>query len=138
MKPQREGGGNNIYNEGTILLPSPPCLPHLPLLSSFTNQENLDLKKALETMTPEQLSAHILMDRIRPPAISTHVLRDGKLGTMNAVYELGIYGGFLANKDRYESHLPLPPTPLPLPSLSPPSHLPLTSLSPPSIWLMRV
>jgi hypothetical protein len=52
-------------------------------------------------MTPEELSAHILMDRIRPPAISTHVLRDGKLGTMNAVYELGIFGGFISNADKY-------------------------------------
>eukprot|EP00026_Physarum_polycephalum_P008560 Phypoly_transcript_08648.p1 GENE.Phypoly_transcript_08648~~Phypoly_transcript_08648.p1 ORF type:complete len:467 (+),score=77.63 Phypoly_transcript_08648:80-1480(+) len=78
MKPQREGGGNNIYNE--------------------------DMKKALETMTPEELSAYILMDRIRPPAISTHVMREGKLGTMQAVYELGIYGGFLADNDKiYEN-----------------------------------
>jgi glutathione synthase len=41
LKPQREGGGNNLYGE--------------------------EMVHALTTMTPSELSAFILMDRIRPP-----------------------------------------------------------------------
>jgi hypothetical protein len=41
LKPQREGGGNNLYGE--------------------------EMVTALRTMGPEERSAYILMDRIRPP-----------------------------------------------------------------------
>lgn len=42
MKPQREGGGNNIYG--------------------------VDIVTALNSMTPEELSAYILMERINTPS----------------------------------------------------------------------
>lgn len=41
LKPQREGGGNNLYGE--------------------------EMVQALRTMTPDQLAAYILMEKIKPP-----------------------------------------------------------------------
>ena len=51
MKPQREGGGNNIYGDAVA--------------------------KALTTMSPEELKAYILMERIFPPAQSAQLVREG-------------------------------------------------------------
>ncbi len=72
LKPQREGGGNNIYGQ--------------------------DIKAALSSMSPEQLSAYILMQRIRPAiTASTPILRNGKQSEIESVSELGIYGYILAS-----------------------------------------
>lgn len=71
LKPQREGGGNNIYGE--------------------------DIRTALTTMSPDQLAAYILMQRIRPTITpNTRILRDGQESVINAVSELGNYGYILA------------------------------------------
>lgn len=52
IKPQREGGGNNLYGQ--------------------------DLHAALTTLTPDELSAYILMERILPPAQKASLMRDAK------------------------------------------------------------
>jgi glutathione synthetase len=71
LKPQREGGGNNIYGA--------------------------DIKTALSSLTPAQLSAYILMQRIRPAITAkTPILRNGQESQIEAVSELGIYGFVLA------------------------------------------
>ncbi|KAF9978062.1 hypothetical protein BGZ73_003802 [Actinomortierella ambigua] len=69
MKPQREGGGNNIYGK--------------------------DIQTALKTLTAEQRNAYILMDIIRPPVTKNVLLRNGELTRADVVSELGVYGLYL-------------------------------------------
>ncbi|KAG0258932.1 hypothetical protein BG011_002980 [Mortierella polycephala] len=69
MKPQREGGGNNIYGK--------------------------DIQSTLKTLTVEQRNAYILMDIIRPPITKNVLLRMGELQRADVVSELGVYGIYL-------------------------------------------
>ncbi|KAI1276564.1 hypothetical protein F5Y07DRAFT_399299 [Xylaria sp. FL0933] len=66
LKPQREGGGNNIYR-GAI----PPFLKGVP-----------------EAHWP----SYILMELITPPPVRNTILRNGKLEQGGVICELGIYG----------------------------------------------
>ena len=53
MKPQREGGGNNIYGD--------------------------DIKPFLEKIKDsDERNAYILMDRIQPPVTTNYMVRPGK------------------------------------------------------------
>lgn len=71
LKPQREGGGNNLYGA--------------------------ELKQALETMSPAERAAYVLMDIIRPPAKLATLVRDGEAVSGACVCELGIYGTILTD-----------------------------------------
>jgi glutathione synthetase len=66
LKPQREGGGNNIYRKAI-----PPFLKDLP-----------------ETHWP----AYILMEMIEPPPLRNSILRNGELHKGGVIGELGVYG----------------------------------------------
>ncbi|KAI9597537.1 glutathione synthase [Syncephalis fuscata] len=77
LKPQREGGGNNIYGQ--------------------------DIPPLLNTLSVNERSAYILMDLIRPPQLHNWLVRDGKATVANVVSELGIYGIWL----RHDDHLVL-------------------------------
>lgn len=66
LKPQREGGGNNIYRKAI-----PEFLKSLP-----------------ETHWP----AHILMEMIEPPEQSNSIFRNGEVHTGGVICELGVYG----------------------------------------------
>jgi glutathione synthetase len=66
LKPQREGGGNNIYRKAI-----PPFLQELP-----------------ETHWP----AYILMEMIEPPPLTNVILRNGELQRGGVICELGVYG----------------------------------------------
>lgn len=66
LKPQREGGGNNIYRKAI-----PEFLKDLP-----------------ESHWP----AYILMEMIEPPAQSNTIFRNGELQSGGVICELGIYG----------------------------------------------
>lgn len=70
MKPQREGGGNNIYGA--------------------------DIKRALEKFSKTQeRTAYILMERIQPPLCPGYIVRPGQNGLpplSKLVSELGIFG----------------------------------------------
>ena len=66
LKPQREGGGNNLYGQ--------------------------DLKQALEGMTAEERQGFILMQRIRPDVVDNVIVRNGQHGCAAVVSELGVYG----------------------------------------------
>lgn len=70
MKPQREGGGHNVY--GT------------------------DILETLEKLSAEERNAFILMDLIKTPPLDNLMIREGKAITGQVVSELGIYGTFLA------------------------------------------
>lgn len=67
LKPQREGGGNNLYGA----------------------------ELAARLQSPEGLSAFILMQKILPPAQRSVLVRNGDWKEADTVSELGIYGTFL-------------------------------------------
>jgi glutathione synthetase len=69
MKPQREGGGHNIYGQ--------------------------DILDALKKLTPEERNAYILMDLIKSPPLDNLMIREGKVIEGQVVSELGIYGTYL-------------------------------------------
>ncbi|KAJ3159451.1 hypothetical protein HDU86_001769 [Geranomyces michiganensis] len=73
MKPQREGGGNNIYGE--------------------------DIPGALSKMSVAERNAYILMDLIRPPPLTNIMVRHGAILKGEVVSELGIYGIWLSRGD---------------------------------------
>ncbi|KAK1401581.1 Glutathione synthetase [Heracleum sosnowskyi] len=76
MKPQREGGGNNIYGD--------------------------DVREALLRLQRERTNedaAYILMQRIFPVVAPTILMRNGSCHKDSAVSELGIYGAYLRNKE---------------------------------------
>lgn len=66
LKPQREGGGNNVYRKAI-----PNFLKDLP-----------------ESHWP----AHILMEMIEPPALNNYIIRNGQVQNGGVIGELGVYG----------------------------------------------
>ena len=66
LKPQREGGGNNVYREAI-----PPFLKSIP-----------------ESNWP----AYILMEMIEPPPQRNVILRNGEVQSGGVICELGVYG----------------------------------------------
>jgi len=71
MKPQREGGGNNIYGK--------------------------DIPPFLAKLSDKEKEGYILMDRIRPEVQNSTIVRDGKAEDFKVISELGIYGIYLSN-----------------------------------------
>ena len=68
LKPQREGGGNNIYG---LKIP--------PFIKSLSD----DSKK---------YRSHILMELIEPPALRNSILRNGEIKSGEVIGELGVFG----------------------------------------------
>jgi glutathione synthase len=76
LKPQREGGGNNLYHQ--------------------------DLVDALEKMSYNERGAYILMSKIQPPVAENSLVRRGKIVYQGpCVCELGVFGISLR---RYDSN----------------------------------
>ncbi|CAG8630882.1 6228_t:CDS:10, partial [Paraglomus occultum] len=73
MKPQREGGGNNIYTK--------------------------DIPSTLARLSVSERSSYILMELIKPPPMKNTILREGELISGYMASELGIYGIFIATQD---------------------------------------
>jgi len=71
LKPQREGGGNNLYDD--------------------------DLVAALKTMTPAERASFILMERIVSKPKPGTLVRNAHPLSGDCVAELGVYGAFLAD-----------------------------------------
>ncbi|XP_060807242.1 glutathione synthetase isoform X1 [Amyelois transitella] len=82
LKPQREGGGNNLYGE--------------------------DVREALLRMRhSRERAAYILMERILPPLVSGYVVRPGAPvppPLTDLVSELGIFGVIIGTKDKIYSN----------------------------------
>jgi len=78
LKPQREGGGNNLYSE--------------------------ELRERLER--GGDLGAFILMQRILPPSHQTLTVRAGKVLEIETLSELGIYGSYLRVGDEVVMNKP--------------------------------
>jgi glutathione synthase len=74
LKPQREGGGNNIYRSDI-----PGFLKSLPNVSHY--------------------NAYILMELIQPPPLSNSIIREGKVITGPVIGELGVYGTIVWHED---------------------------------------
>ncbi|KAH1195939.1 Glutathione synthetase, chloroplastic [Glycine max] len=77
MKPQREGGGNNIYGD--------------------------DVRKALLKLQKEgslEDAAYILMQRIFPSNSAAILMRNGCWHKDRAISELGVFSTYLRNKDK--------------------------------------
>ncbi|CRL02585.1 CLUMA_CG015836, isoform C [Clunio marinus] len=77
MKPQREGGGNNIYG--------------------------VDIPERLKAMDETERSAYILMERIFPPISKSYMIRPGGPNPppiFDMVSELGIFGAIIGTKEK--------------------------------------
>ncbi|KAI3470655.1 hypothetical protein Pfo_027318 [Paulownia fortunei] len=77
MKPQREGGGNNIYGD--------------------------DVRLALQRMEKEGIeedAAYILMQRIFPTISPAILMREGNIHKDHVISELGVYATYLRNKTK--------------------------------------
>ncbi|CAH1268486.1 GSS [Branchiostoma lanceolatum] len=76
MKPQREGGGNNIFGE--------------------------DIRTLLNTLgDSEERSAFVVMDRIHPAVVPNYHIKAGQEPKLlQSSSELGIFGVFMAEGDR--------------------------------------
>ncbi|KAJ8901232.1 hypothetical protein NDN08_007081 [Rhodosorus marinus] len=69
LKPQREGGGNNLYEE--------------------------EMASELKRMSATELNAYILMERIRPAMNESILVRNGLYVKGMSVFELGMFGVYL-------------------------------------------
>lgn len=76
LKPQREGGGNNIYKE--------------------------DIPTFLNSLPEEEWEAYILMELIHPKTHNNLILRNGEILKEGIVSELGIFGSYLFNENTGE------------------------------------
>ncbi|KAE9593667.1 putative glutathione synthase [Lupinus albus] len=77
MKPQREGGGNNIYGDAV--------------------RETL---QNLQKAGSQEDAAYILMQRLFPKISAAILIQNGSLHKENTISELGIYSTYLRNKDK--------------------------------------
>ncbi|CAN3373648.1 hypothetical protein DIURU_005453 [Diutina rugosa] len=73
LKPQREGGGNNVYKE--------------------------DIPKFLEKLPKEEWEAYILMELINPQQHPNSVIRNSEVFSETILSELGIFGTVLFNEE---------------------------------------
>ena len=82
LKPQREGGGNNIYGK------------KIPAFLKSLGEDELKWK------------GHILMELIEPPSLRNSIFRNGEVKSGEVIGELGVYGVCLwrrgKEKDRAE------------------------------------
>ncbi|KAL5136008.1 Glutathione synthetase, chloroplastic [Glycine soja] len=77
MKPQREGGGNNIYGD-----------------------ELRETLLKLQEAGSEEDAAYILMQRIFPATSPAILVRDGNWDKGHVISEAGVFGTYLRNKDK--------------------------------------
>ena len=72
LKPQREGGGNNIYKE--------------------------EIPSFLEKLDKSDWGAYILMELINPPSYKNKIIRNNEVYNENIISELGVFGSILFNE----------------------------------------
>ncbi|KAL4578069.1 hypothetical protein LXL04_014184 [Taraxacum kok-saghyz] len=77
MKPQREGGGNNIYGD-----------------------EVKETLVRLQKEGSEEEAAYILMQRIFPKVFPTLLVREGICYKEEAISELGVFSAYLRNNEK--------------------------------------
>ncbi|KAG8565775.1 hypothetical protein GDO81_012971 [Engystomops pustulosus] len=76
LKPQREGGGNNIYDD--------------------------EIREVLERVKDgRERTSYILMDKIRPRPVRSCLLRaNGKVQVSECISELGMFGVYVRHRDK--------------------------------------
>ena len=74
LKPQREGGGNNIFGP--------------------------EIVEILEKLSPEERGAYILMEKIKPCPRVGFLMKKGKVEKAGIISELGLLSYFITDKDR--------------------------------------
>lgn len=79
LKPQREGGGNNVYKE--------------------------DIPGHLKSLPESEWGAYILMELIHPPTHKNKIIREGKVYNEDIISELGIFGTTIFNEETGEIKL---------------------------------
>lgn len=73
LKPQREGGGNNIYKE--------------------------NIPAFLKSLDESKWGAYILMELINPPHHKNKIIREGEVFHENIISELGVFGTIVFNEE---------------------------------------
>ncbi|ODV63532.1 glutathione synthase [Ascoidea rubescens DSM 1968] len=76
LKPQREGGGNNIYKE--------------------------NIPGFLSTLKAEEFGSYILMELINPPTYENKIIRKDEIYSESIVSELGVFGTAVWNSETDE------------------------------------
>ncbi|MEM8721361.1 MAG: glutathione synthase [Cyanobacteria bacterium P01_G01_bin.39] len=74
LKPQREGGGFNLYNE--------------------------DIRNCLTDISAEESNAYILMERLYPPVSPAYGMRNSEIWQGEVVHEIGQFGILIAQGDQ--------------------------------------
>lgn len=74
LKPQREGGGNNLYDQ--------------------------DIRDCLKNITMQESNAYVLMERLTPPISTGWGMRNGEIWQGKVVDEIGQFGVLVAQGDR--------------------------------------
>jgi hypothetical protein len=92
MKPQREGGGNNIYGAAVAA-----ALRGYRASDAVTALAEEAGASASVAVPAEDLSAYILMQRIFPRNSTSIFVRGGNHSAATAVSELGVYGVYLGD-----------------------------------------
>lgn len=76
LKPQREGGGNNVYKE--------------------------DIPGHLKSLDESEWGAYVLMELIHPPTHKNKLIKEGQIYHEDIVSELGIFGTIVFNEETGE------------------------------------
>lgn len=87
VKPQKEGGGNNFYDDDAKNL----------LLKFISKEIAADERDALRQ--------YLIMTRITPPKVKAWMLKDAKLVTMDSLSELGLYSSLFIDTAKEKKEL---------------------------------
>lgn len=80
LKPQKEGGGNGIFDE----------------------QVREKLLEALAGSEKDELRSYLIMERIRPPIIENNMLIDGQVQKVDSLSEFGFYSAVFTQNGRQD------------------------------------
>ena len=85
LKPQREGGGNNIYNE--VIKTPWATVTGILVLRKITayNIYMQDIPRAFKDMTKDELKGYILMEKICAPSQTSTLVMKGKPQAVSTV-----------------------------------------------------
>lgn len=75
LKPQREGGGNNLYGQ--------------------------EIVRSFKELSAEERGQYVLMERLRPPVFDNYLITAyGAIELRESVSELGMFGFLIGNKEK--------------------------------------
>lgn len=80
MKPQKEGGGNNFFDDD---------IPRL--LNEILKNEKPDLINEMRT--------YLIMERINPPRVKQIQMRNGETKVLDCISEMGIFSSIFVRNN---------------------------------------